>query len=304
MKVLVTGGGGFIGQCCLAQLHAKGYEVHAVSSAPQVSTAAVQWHQANLLDIGHARALVRATKPSHLLHLAWYTKQGKYWTAPENLSWVQCSLALIQEFTESGGERFVAAGTCAEYEWGHGVCVEDRTPLVPATVYGTYKHALQLMLRSWSKQPGLSSAWGRIFSLYGRRENPERLVASVIIALLRGEPATLGNVALVRDYSHAEDVASAFVALLGSKLEGPVNIGYGEAASLGEIVEMIAGKLDGRNLIKFRVPPSLVQSSEPALLLPDITRLVSTGWQRKFDLDSGLDDTITWWRQQLNTSRI
>lgn len=295
MKVLVTGGSGFIGLHCLAQLHAKGHQVHAVSSVPQASTAAVQWHQANLLDIGQARALVRAVKPSHLLHLAWCTQHGKYWTSPGNLNWVQGSLALIQQFTESGGKRLVAAGTCAEYEWGHGVCVEDQTPLVPATLYGTYKHALQLMLRSWSKQTGLSSAWGRVFSLYGPRENPERLVASVIRALLRGEPATCGNASLARDYLHAEDVASAFVELLESTLEGPVNIGSGEPATLGEIVERIAEKLDGRRLVQLRVPSF---SSEPSLLLADITRLASTGWKKKFDLDSGLADTIEWWRSQ------
>lgn len=295
MKVLVTGGSGFIGQYCLAQLHAKGYEVHAVSSVPQASTSAVRWHHANLLDVGQARALVCALKPSHLLHLAWCTQHGKYWTSPENLNWVQGSLALIQEFTESGGKRVVAAGTCAEYQWGHGVCVEDQTPLVPATLYGTCKDALQLMLRAWSEQTGLSSAWGRVFSLYGPREHPERLVASVIRALLRGEPAACGNASLLRDYLHAQDVASAFVALLDSTLDGPVNIGSGEAVKLGEIVERIAQKLDGRRLLQLRVPPS---SSEPDLLLADITRLASTGWRKKFDLDSGLADTIDWWRSQ------
>lgn len=295
MKALVTGGSGIIGQYCLAQLYAKGYEVHAVSSAPQASMPTVQWHQANLLDTGQARALVCALKPSHLLHLAWCTQHGKYWTSPENLNWVQGSLNLIQAFTESGGKRLVAAGTCAEYEWGHGVCVEDQTPLVPATLYGIYKNALQLMLRAWGEQTGLSSAWGRVFSLYGPREHPERLVASVIRALLRSEPAACGNAGLLRDYLHAQDVASAFVALLDSRLEGPVNIGSGEAVKLGEIVEKIAQKLDGRHLLQLRVPAS---SSEPDSLLADITRLASTGWKRKFDLDSGLTDTIDWWRSQ------
>lgn len=295
MKILVNGGSGFIGQYCLAQVHAKGYEVHAISSAPQASTLAVQWHHANLLDIGQARALVGALKPSHLLHLAWCTQHGKYWTSPENLNWVQGSLDLIQEFTESDGKRLVAAGTCAEYEWGHGVCVEDQTPLVPATLYGAYRHALQLMLRSWSKQTGLSSAWGRVFSLYGPRENPERLVASVIKALLRCEPATCGNASLGCDYLHAEDVASAFVALLESTLEGPVNIGSGKVARPGEVVERIAEKPDGRRLIQLRVPSS---SSEADVLLADITRLASTGWRKKFDLDSGLIDTIDWRRSQ------
>ena len=297
MKVLVTGGSGFIGQHCLAQLHNKGYEVHAVSSAPRPSTPSVQWHQASLLDAGQTRALVRTVKPSHLLHLAWYTKHGKYWTAPENLSWVAGSLALLQEFTESGGRRLVSAGTCAEYDWNHGVCVEDQTPLVPATLYGTYKHAMQLMQRAWCAQNSVSGAWGRVFSLYGPAEYPDRLVASVIRALLHGEVATCGNSSLVRDYLYAEDVASAFVAMLESSIEGPVNIGSGEGVSLHDLVEKIALKLDASSLIRYR-PPSLLPSTEPALLTPDITRLLSIGWQKKFDLNDGLDNTITWWRQQ------
>lgn len=297
MKVLVTGGSGFIGQYCLKQLHAKGYEVHAVSSVPRLSTASVQWHQTSLLDEAQTRAVVRAVKPSHLLHLAWYTKHGKYWTSPENLNWVRGTLALMQEFTESGGKRLVTAGTCAEYDWHHGLCIEGKTPLVPATLYGTYKHAMQLMQQAWCIQNGLSGAWGRVFSLYGPAEHPDRLVASVIRALLRGEVATCGNGSLVRDYSHAEDVAAAFVAVLESGIEGPVNIGSGDAVSLHDLVEKIALKLDASSRITYH-PPSLVPGTEPAMLLPDITHLLSTGWQKKFDLNDGLDDTIAWWRQQ------
>ena len=293
MKVLVTGGSGLIGRYCLPQLQAKGYEVHAVSSMARASTSTIQWHKANLLDIEQVRALMRTLKPSHLLHLAWCTEHGKYWTSPENLNWVQSSLALIREFTEFGGKRLVGAGTCAEYEWGHGVCVEGQTPLVPGTLYGNCKHALQLMLRSWSGQTGLSSAWGRVFSLYGPRENPERLVASVIKALLQGKPAICGNARLIRDYLHAEDVASAFVAILSSTLEGSVNIGSGEAVALGEIVERVAGKLDSNELIQLRVPSTC---NEPLLLKADVSRLASTGWRKAFDLDSGLADTIAWWQ--------
>lgn len=299
IKVLVTGGTGFIGQYCLSQLKEKGYEVHAVSSVPRVSTIAVQWHQASLLDIAQTRTLVRSVKPSHLLHLAWYTKHGKYWNALENLSWVQSSLALIEEFTDAGGERFVCAGTCAEYDWGHGICVEDQTPLVPATLYGTSKHALELILRAWCKETGLSGVWGRVFSLYGPGERPERLVASVIRAILKREVAKCGNPSLVRDYLHVEDVASAFVKLLESSLEGAVNIGSGNAVTLRGIVEQIAAKIDGQELVNFAAP-QLIPKDEPNLLLPDITRILSTGWKQAFDLDRGLDDTIEWWKSQIS----
>ncbi len=296
-KVLVTGGTGFIGQYCLSQLQEKGYEIHAVSSVPRASTAAVRWHHASLLDVAQTRAIVRAVNPSHLLHLAWYTKHGKYWSALENLDWVQNSLALIREFTQVGGERLVCAGTCAEYDWGHGICFEDQTPLIPATLYGTSKHALETTLRSWCQVTGLSSAWGRVFSLYGPRENPQRLVPSVVRAILKREVATCGNPTLVRDYLHVEDVAAAFVALLESCLEGPVNIGSGKGVTLRDLVKKIAEKLDGHTFVNFGAPQS-ISKGQPELLLPDVAGLVSTGWKKRFDLDSGLDDTIDWWKSQ------
>ncbi len=301
IKVLVTGGTGFIGQYCLSQLHEKGYEVHAVSSAPRESTVAVQWHHASLLDGPQTRALIRLIKPSHLLHLAWYTKHVKYWNSPENLNWVQSSLALIQEFTKAGGERLVCAGSCAEYDWGHGTCVEDLTPLAPTTPYGTYKYALGLMLNTWCQQTGLSSAWGRVFSIYGPAEHPQRLVASVIRALLKREVVTCANPSLIRDYLHAEDVASAFVRLCESRLEGAVNVGSGTAVTLRDLVETIAAKLDGRRLVNFGGSQA-TSKSEPQLLLPDITRLISTGWKKRLDLDGGLDDTINWWKAQALSS--
>ena len=297
MKVLVTGGSGFIGRYCVAQLQAKGYEVHAVSSAMRDAAPGVTWHRANLLAEGEAAALVRRIGATHLLHLAWCTAPGEYWTSLENFDWVRASVAMIQAFTASGGKRFVAAGTCAEYDWGYGVCDEATTPLTPGTLYGSSKHALQTLLAAWSRQTGLSSAWGRIFSLYGPYEYPQRLMASAITSLLDGNAATCGNPGLVRDYLHAEDVASAFVALLECELQGPVNIGSGRGVALGDVVALIGQKLGAADRVRM-LSPRPASDTEPALLVAETSKLALSGWKPKFDLSSGLDDTIAWWRTQ------
>lgn len=297
MRVLVTGATGFIGRQCIAPLQAKGYEVHAVSSKPHGKNGMVHWHKADLLNARQCQDLVRQVQPMHLLHFAWYAVPGKYWTSVENLRWVQASLGLMQVFAAVGGKRAVMAGTCAEYDWGFGQCSEGSTPLVSATLYGTCKHALQTMLAAWSRQAGLSSAWGRIFSLYGPHEHSARLVASVVAALLRGEEAPCSNGSLIRDYLHVADVASAFVALLDSGLEGPVNIGSGTGVALKDIVEKIGVKIGQSGLIRLgtRPPPA----GEPPLLIADTARLSRIGWRPSFDLDSGLDNTIAWWRENL-----
>jgi len=295
-KVLVTGGSGFIGRHCLPLLAASSYEVHAVSIVPEDPQPYVHWHVMDLLSPPDVQKLITKIQPTHLLHFSWYTVPGKYWTSSENLRWVQASLELLQAFSASGGKRVVIAGTCAEYEWTQSVYSEETSPLRPATLYGSCKHALQLMLEAFSKQTGLSSAWGRIFFLYGPYEHPGRLVSSVIRSLLKGEPALCSHGNQIRDFLHVEDVASAFTALLESDLNGPVNIGSGKPVTIRETVETIGDLVQRKDLIQLcRLPAS---PNEPSQLLANIQRLESTGWRPKYDLKSGLQQTIDWWRAQ------
>jgi nucleoside-diphosphate-sugar epimerase len=297
MKVLVTGGSGFIGRHALGQLLARGHEVHATTTQARPAAGGIHWHGVDLLAPGRAAALVRQVAPTHLLHLAWTTQPGRYWSALDNLDWVRASLDMIQAFVQIGGQRLVAAGTCAEYDWsGSSVCVEASTPLLPATLYGNAKHALQTLQTAWSRQTGFSSAWGRIFSLYGPNEYPQRLIASVITRLLAGQSAGCTHPALVRDYLHAADVASAFVAVLHSDIQGPLNIGSGQGVALGEIVTEIAHHLGASERVSLPVGPT--GSSEPPTLIADVQRLRSIGWTPRFDLSAGLSDTIAWWRAQ------
>lgn len=294
--VLLTGASGFIGRQAIAPLLQEGYEIHAVSSSPVTQASEVHWHAANLLDEKARTSLIHAVRPTHLLHFAWYAQPGKYWTATENLAWVEATLALTRAFAEAGGQRLLVAGTCAEYQWGgHNVCREDGTPCLPATLYGASKHALQQILAAYARQIGLSFAWGRIFSLYGPHEYPVRLVASIINAVLAGEQAKCGSGEVIRDYLHVADVANAFVAVLGSELSGAVNIASGEGIALKTLIDAIGAKLGRPELILRGALPT--PASEPPALVADISRLRQTGWQAGFTLDSGLDHTIDWWRQ-------
>jgi len=300
-KILLTGATGFIGRHCLSTLSARGYEVHATSTKESIDdqlNSDVYWHKVDLLDSDSLWNLMAKVKPSHLLHFAWYAVPGKYWTSLENLRWVQASLDLLQAFIRHGGERAVMAGTCAEYDWRYGYCSEGATPRVPSTLYGTCKHSLQIMLDSAAKQAELSTAWGHIFYLYGPHENPNRLVASVIRSLLFGEPALCSHGNLIRDFLYVQDVADAFVALLESDVEGTVNIASGRPIALKDIILKLACKLDRQNLVRFGAiqPPE----NDPPFLIADVRRLANeVGWVPKYDLDSGLNQTINWWRSNL-----
>ena len=300
-RILVTGASGFIGRNCLPLLISRGYEVHAVSVKAEDSINGIHWNRTNLLVQAEVQELIARTKPTHMLHFAWYAEPKKYWTSPENLQWVQASLELLRAFVLHGGTRVVMAGTCAEYDWRNGYCSEQTTPLLPTSLYGASKHALQGMLGAYSKETGLSSAWGRVFFLYGPNEHPDRLVASVIRSLLKKEQArcTLGN--QIRDFLHVEDVASAFVALLESSVTGPVNIASGHPVEIKQIVHTIAGKLDAMDLVRFGARPESVD--DPPRLIADVGRLKNeVSWSPTFDLDRGIEQTINWWKRELRST--
>lgn len=298
-KVLITGATGFIGRHCLPSLLEAGYEVHAVSSKISASKLPnVCWHQADLLDREQVSRLIAEVRPTQLLHFAWFTAPGEYWNSLESLRWVRASLDLLQAFASYGGRRVVMAGTCAEYDWQYGYCSEQVTPLAPATLYGTCKHSLQIMLEASARQTGLSAAWARIFFLYGPYEHSDRFVPSVVCALLRGEPARCSHGNQIRDFLHVQDVADAFVALLDSNVLGAVNVASGCPIALRDIIYKIAEKIDRKDLIQLGVLP--VSVHEPHLLVADVSRLTNeVGWLPKYNLDRGLEQTIAWWKSYL-----
>src|SRR5215469_16223623 len=109
-SVLLTGATGLVGRHARAALEQGGYEVIAVSrrESPVIC---------DLLDPSMRRSLIDRYRPTHWLHLAWETRHGYFWSAPENRTWVSASLDLLDLFVAAGGRRVVMAGTCAEYDW-------------------------------------------------------------------------------------------------------------------------------------------------------------------------------------------
>jgi nucleoside-diphosphate-sugar epimerase len=286
-------------------LLARGYEVHAVTSGlnvPDGLSPDVHWHRADLLDKDQGSAIVALVKPTHLLHSAWYAAPGKYWTAKENFLWVEASLKLLKAFCSHGGQRVIGVGSCAEYDWQEGICSERTTRPAPATVYGSCKQACQLLFSAYSKQAGVSAAWGRLFFLYGPHEPHERLVPSVILSLLQGVPALCTHGRQIRDFLFVSDAADALVALLDSAVEGPVNIASGKAISVADVVREIATQVQRPDLV--RMGARETPGGEPGKLWADVARLTGeVGWSPRYDLAQGIAETIQWWKSQTQNQK-
>lgn len=300
-RVLVTGATGFLGSHCLAPLVERGFDVLALyrERAPQ-DVPGVQWVRGDVMDRAAMRTLLKEHKPKGLLHLAWFVEPAKCITDSSNLSWTSASLDLIHAFREIGGERCTISGSCYEYDRRFGYCVEDVTPCEPDTLYGAAKDSLRRTFLAYCNVSGLSGSWGRAFFMYGPRENPARLVSSVIISLLKGSPAKSSHGLQVRDYLHIQDVANGMVALFASQCRGAYNIAAGTSTTIREIVELL-GKITGRSdLLQIGVLPARV-NDVPLVVGGGRGTLNDIGWKPSFTLEAGLSATVDWWRAHLNS---
>ncbi len=297
-RLLITGARGFIGRQCLLPALAAGFEVWATTANGQtpseLAALDVGWRVVDLLQGGAIESLVKDIRPTHVLHFAWDTTQGTYWTSPENLDWLALGARFVRAFAEAGGERFVAAGTCAEYDWGHDHAIENITPERPATFYGRIKLAHHDMLMASARQFGFSAATGRIFFVYGSHENPARLIPYICRQLASGEAAVIANGDLMRDFLDVRDVGAGFLALLRSDIDGVCNVCSGQAAALSEIA-LGLGRVSGRlDLIRIGGRDGGPPLDTPKLFGAN-ERLRSSGWEPKIPVEQGLTEAYRWW---------
>ncbi len=298
--VLVTGAAGFLGRACLAPLLAAGYRVTGtyLGARPARFPEGVEWRRADLRDPPGVAALLQSLRASHLLALAWPMGPDCR-TSPENYRWISHSIGLLFTFAHSGGTRAVLCGTCAEYDWMTGGKLhETQSPLCPACDYGAAKAALFAAHGPMAARLGVSAAWARPFFLYGPGENRARLAASVITSLLEGREARCTDGMVRRDYMHTADAGRALAMLLDSDAEGPVNIGSGRAIPLAEIVGEIGRQTGREHLLRLGAMPS--RPGEAPLVEADTGRLTrEVGFSPHFNLETGLADTIGWWRAEM-----
>lgn len=291
-RVLVTGSTGFLGRPAVQALSSRGWEVHSiVRRVPDDADPTVHWHRADILSQGGAVAEVASSvKATHLLHLAWCAEPGRFWTDPRNFEWTAATIRLVAAFAAAGGQRIVGAGSCAEYDWSYGWCREDRTPLRPTTLYGSAKAATGSVVTAWGHETNVSTAWARLFHLYGPNEPEGKLVSSILAGLRAGQsvPLTAGN--QVRDFLHSHDAAAALVHLLDADVEGAVNIGSGLGVRVRDLASMLAAPANAQHLLQFGALPT--SPEEPLLLVPDVERLFATRWVPSVMLAAGLADLV------------
>lgn len=278
-RVLVTGGSGFVGRQVVAALHRLGADVADVAGPrPDLLT-----------PDGRAHLLERATADT-LVHAAWVTNPGTYWTSEANLDWIAATLALAKAFRAAGGRRFVLVGSCAEYDWARPTrsAWRESRACRPRTAYGAAKLLAWTALVAYAKRSGLSVANARVFVPVGRHEATCRLLPSLIRAVRTGTEIATGPADLTRDFFDVRDAGEAIARLALSDVRGPVNVGARRPVSLGHLVHLVPGadkvaRLGGRP----------ARSGEPLWMVPDSRRLRrAIGFAPRFSLDATIADAI------------
>jgi len=291
--ILVTGGSGFLGRYCLQRLDKQRANVHAVSRTRNGRAAdGVTWHQLDLRVPGAADELIATLRPSHLLHLAWVATPETYRDSPENVDWLEASLALLHAFGQYGGRRLVGIGSSAEYGFTEGACLEDVTAIRPLSIYGKCKAALSIATDAYANRFGFSAAWGRVFLIFGPGDSPLRLFPSLLAAIVAGKPVRLTDGRQIRDFIYISDAAGALVCLLeNADANGVFNIGTGRGIAVRQAMECFADKLGARDLLQIGALPR--RPDEPLSLVADMSKLERVlSWRAPTPFEIGLDAVL------------
>jgi nucleoside-diphosphate-sugar epimerase len=294
MRILVTGASGFLGQHCVRASAESGHHVIALNRTGIAPAGSTESLSADLLSADEVAKAVKMARADVLIHFAWHSDPRDRWHTLANLDWLKASIDLARCFAAQGGKRFLLVGSCAEYDWSSGLLSETTTPLRPATLYGASKAAAGMTLSAAAGALGLSFAWPRIFFCYGPGEPPGRLVSDLLAGLSRGDPVKCTDGEQQRDFMHAADIGAAIAAVAISSLEGPINIGSGQAVPVRDVIDLVAGALGKRPLVKLGAIAR--PADDPPRLVAEIGRLQSLGFRPRFDLGSGIRDTVANWR--------
>jgi nucleoside-diphosphate-sugar epimerase len=250
-KILITGASGFFGQSIIEALQKdkNNFEAICVSHTKPIlfPDSRFQFTRCNLLDLKEEKELIHHYKPTHLLHLAWYVSPQKFWTAFDNLNWLNASINLFKSFGDNGGKVFIGAGSLAEYDWSSGVLDEVKTPLLPNTLYGQCKKSLLEILLSIRNTyyPETKIIWPRIGYFFGPNEPKEKLIPKLIESIKNGLPINLAAAEFKRPYAHVKYLGKVLTKVLiqADLKDTAFNMSASTSYPLGNIVDFVQAKL-------------------------------------------------------------
>ena len=297
VRVLVTGGAGFIGSHLVDALLDRGAEVSIVDHLhrrprPWVTAALqrdAQLHVADVRDLSAVRRAFAEARPDVVLHLAAQADVRRSVADPAYDAQVNVAgtVSVLEAAREAGACRVVLASTAAAYGDPETVPTAEDAPIAPLSPYGTAKAAAEWYLAQYTRLHGISTMALRMANVYGPRQ--DRHSEAGVIGIFAGVAAEGGRVIVygdgcqTRDYIYVGDVVRAWLAAADTDLTGALNVSTGIETSLLDLVSALGLEYDhapGR-------PGEIARSCpDPAAAAARL------GWRSEVPLDEGLRRTL------------
>lgn len=306
MRVLVTGGAGFIGSHIVDALTEQGHKVVVIDNLATGSKENINPNaKFYKMSIGnsHLADIFGQEKPEIVNHQAAQTVVTKSTTDPlfdaqTNISGslnvlVNCIRFKVRTmiYASSGG---------AIYGEPQYLPVDENHPVNPVSPYGVSKQTVEHYLRLYGLQGNLEYVALRYPNVYGPRQNPNGEAGVVAIftrQMLSGEPATIfGAGTKTRDYIHVSDVVSANLLAMEQNHNGIYNIGSGRETSDKQMFDILA------KLLGYQREPVFteVRPGEIDRICLDATKAkAKLGWQTRIPLKEGLRTTVAYYKNRL-----
>jgi UDP-glucose 4-epimerase len=297
VRVLVTGGAGFIGSHLVDALLDRGAEVSMAdhlhrSPKPWFGEALLrgaQLYVADLRDLPALRPAFAAARPEVVLHLAAQADVRVSVADPAFDAQVNVAgtVSVLEAAREVGARRVVMASTAAVYGDPRDLPTPESAPIAPLSPYGTSKAAAEWYLAQYRRLHGISTLALRMANVYGPRQDPhgEAGVVSIFSGqAASGARATLfGDGRQTRDYVFVDDVVDAWLAAAASDVTGALNISTGIETSVRELAEALD--------LSYDFAPGRVGEIERSCLDPSAAA-AQLGWRPAVPLANGLRRTL------------
>jgi UDP-glucose 4-epimerase len=323
VKILVTGGAGYIGSVCVEDLLNRGHEVTVFDNLTEGHRKAVdqraKFVQGDLADKTAVSSLIGAEQPAAVMHFAAKALVGESMQNPYKYFFnnVSCGLNLLDGMVEHGVKRFVFSSTCATYGIPEIVPIDEQAPQSPVNPYGESKLIFEKILRWYDQIHGVVFAALRYFNAAGATEafgEDHRIETHLIPCVLQvplgkrehaqvfGTDYPTPDGSCIRDYIHVTDLAQAHALALEVKESGFFNLGIGGGVSVLEVIEACR-KITGKNIpIVTQArrpgdPPRLIASAQKAREVlgwrpqyGQIEDIVSSAWSWHLRHPNGYND--------------
>lgn len=304
MRILVTGGAGFIGSHLVEALIAEGNQVAVIDNLSSGNVAylpgAVELLEGTVLDADVVHSHFMRFRPEMVAHMAAqksvsYSVQNPIYDAQEN---IVGSLNILESARRTECKRMVFASTGgALYGETDQLPTSEGHPTYPESPYGVAKLAVEHYLHCYSQIHGLPTAILRMANVYGPRQDPRGEAGVVAIfcnrALESRGVTIFGDGEQTRDYVFVEDVAEAFMRAMHHASPLNVNIATAVETSVNELVRAIEG-IAGHP-VPVTYEPGRPGEIRRSCLSWDKAKAV-LGWSPTTDLATGLQKTYRYFR--------